>query len=720
MTITRALLAPLGAVLLLHCSGSSSSSGPASSSEPPVDSGDSSSPPPTAAAPSFRREPIDYPSSNVTLLGWLPRDEISGESFLISDNVGYVSPSGDEYALVTHSAGITFVRVSDPQRPTPVAEFSGPESLLRDVKTFGNYAYEANSLGGGGIRVFDLREIDQGKIAHVTTITDPPEVDKVQNLVVNESRALLYCAGGGHPSRQGLTIFDLSNPAEPRFLANWHDRYTPDVFLVNYTEGPYAGREIAFLYTRESSAIGDQPGFEILDVTDKNDIRTVLIADPLASIIENPPYYAYPDAQVPHQGWPSADLRYFYLNDEFDERVGDWPATVTRVFDITDLSRPQQVSEFSSGRQSSDHNLYVRDGWIYEANYRSGLRVFETSNPLLPREIAHFDTYPNDDGFSLNGLFNAWPFLPSRVILGSDLQRGLFLWWVGEPALSFEAPSEVSPIDPEGQEVTIRIAERDSGSLVPSSVEFLLNVGQGFTPYPATKRGDQYVATLPPVPCGQQAEFFWSAQSEDGLTWTHPEGAPRFIHRGHVGDPEVVLWQDSMETDRGWVVSGDARAGAWTRSTPAGSDAAPRADRTETGTQCWLTGVDQPGGFPMGQDLDGGSTILTSPPLDLSSASDPHLRYWRWFYNHGDLRLGEETFVVEVSETGGRDWIVVELVGPGTTESLGSWMQQRFRLRDFVELTDDVRVRFVASDLDSDSLVEAALDEFAVIEAGCR
>ena len=65
---------------------------------------------------------------------------------------------------------------------------------------------------------------------------------------------------------------------------------------------------------------------------------------------------------------------------------------------------------------------------IFEANYTSGLRVFDASDRLRPVEIAYFDTWPDDDSVNYSGLWSTYPFFPSGTVIGSDRQRGLFVW----------------------------------------------------------------------------------------------------------------------------------------------------------------------------------------------------------------------------------------------------------------------------------------------------
>ena len=86
------------------------------------------------------------------------------------------------------------------------------------------------------------------------------------------------------------------------------------------------------------------------------------------------------------------------------------------------------MTSFTSGLPAIDHNLYVRDGFIFEANYRSGLRIFNANvDPLNPPQVGWFDTYPENDNRGFNGAWSNYPFFPSGTVIVSDIERGLFI-----------------------------------------------------------------------------------------------------------------------------------------------------------------------------------------------------------------------------------------------------------------------------------------------------
>ncbi|HQO87809.1 MAG TPA: hypothetical protein PKX84_09170, partial [Bacteroidia bacterium] len=66
---------------------------------------------------------VNAQNFNISLLGTLPypNDDLSNIG-------GWVSPSGEEYALVGSESGLSIVDVSNPANPTEVILVPGPQS----------------------------------------------------------------------------------------------------------------------------------------------------------------------------------------------------------------------------------------------------------------------------------------------------------------------------------------------------------------------------------------------------------------------------------------------------------------------------------------------------------------------------------------------------------------------------------------------------------------
>ena len=160
----------------------------------------------------------------------------------------------------------------------------------------------------------------------------------------------------------------------------------------------------------------------IYDVTDKSD--PVVLSQT-----------TYPTAVYTHQGWLTTDRRWFVFNDEGDENGFGAPPTVaaqtTYILNVEDLEDPGAVRASTNNTTSIDHNLYMPgDGFIYESNYTSGLRIFtERSVPSGDlREVAWFDVYPENDAATFEGgTWSNYSWFDDGVVGVSSIDRGLFL-----------------------------------------------------------------------------------------------------------------------------------------------------------------------------------------------------------------------------------------------------------------------------------------------------
>lgn len=654
----------------------------------------------------------DFPSENINLLAWIPLSEMPNNQAEGNDCWGYVSPSGREYAIMGVEKGFIFYEITDPGNPVQVAYVVGPASSWHDVKVIGDHAYGV-SEGGAGIQVMDLSDIDSGVVTHVGNVQDQGH-SSTHNIVANPDSGYLYLVGG-NVGNGGLVAVSLADPDAPKIVGGWTEMYVHDAYVQTFDEGPYAGREIAFC-AAGFNAGWDNSGLRIIDVTDK---------DNMFKIGE----IQYPGAAYAHQCWISEDNTLLYLDDELDEDGGTVPSTTTYVFDITDLSNPTLVSTFSNGLPSIDHNQYVKDGYTYQANYRSGLRVWDLSDPLSPTEVAYFDTYPQNDSANFNGAWSTYPYFPSGTVIVSDIDRGFFVLDVVIERLAFAFPQGLpETLDPgTPTPVSVEVTE-DGAELVPSSVKLIASVdGGAFTEIPMTGPGGPgiYTADLPAGDCYQTVEYYFTAQAANGDLFKSPNGAPNFLYSADVITGQQLLAEDELEAPSGWTVgdAGDnATTGIWERANPQGTDAQPEDDHTPSGTLCYVTGASS-GGDVGANDVDNGKTTLFSPIYDLSGVEVASISYWRWYSNDAGGDPNDNVFVVSISDDAGASWTNVETVGPGGGEVSGGWIQHSFYPNELVDMTSQIKLRFVADDNPNDgegSIIEAAIDDLEIDEILCK
>jgi hypothetical protein len=184
----------------------------------------------------------------------------------------------------------------------------------------------------------------------------------------------------------------------------------------------------------------------------------------------------------------------------------------------------------------------------------------------------------------------------------------------------------------------------------------------------------------------------------------------------------VTVFEDGFETDLGWtpgVPGDDAITGMWERADPnatywGAEEVQPENDHTPgSGAQCYITQQSNPGDSQGAYDVDGGVTTLVSPAIDLSDLQSALLEYHRWYASNTGSAPNDDDFIVDVSNDGGVTWQNLETLS--YTER--SWTGIRLFIEDYVQLTSDMRFRFVAADSSPGSIVEAAVDDFLIL--GC-
>ena len=368
---------------------------------------------------------LSFACEGVGLHARLTPQEIGAPAFegcplraCLNDLWGWTDPdTGREYALVGMANGTAFVDVTQPDAPRRlgVLPTATSSNTWRDVKTYGHHAYVVSEAGGHGLQVFDLRRLrglDEDPRRRFEADARLTDFGSAHNVVVDEAGGRLHAVGGA--CGDGLLTYTLEDPAAPALAGcSGGTGYLHDAQCVVYA-GPdpdYAGRNVCVGFR------GDSVFF--LDATLPAAARLIATG-------------FYPGSDYAHQGWLSEDHRYLLVDDEGDEGVTT-AQTRTIVFDVEDLDDPEFVGFYLNPSTTTyDHNLYIREGYAFQANYNNGLRILDLADIATAKleEVAFFDTFPGSpDGVQdpFDGAWSVYPFFESGTLVVSDQIYGLFV-----------------------------------------------------------------------------------------------------------------------------------------------------------------------------------------------------------------------------------------------------------------------------------------------------
>ncbi len=261
-----------------------------------------------------------------------------------------------------------------------------------------------------------------------------------------------------------------------------------------------------------------------------------------------------------------------------------------------------------------------------------------------------------------------------------------------------------------GEAATVTVQVNANGVTLDSGTIVLhVDNGAGFVAIPMTSTGpDTYEGTFSAEDCDFDALFYVSAMDTTGDSYFEPTGGSASPFSASVADEYTTFASFNFETDPLWTVANTAlTTGAWVRDVPrAEGRGDPLADFDGSG-QCWVTGNG------LSEDVDGGPTSLITAPIDLSAASDPVVTYARWFDTNATV--GTDNLLIQFSDNGGASWVTVENLG-----DQDGWNEVSFRVLDYVGLTSQFQVRFSATDNPNNSVTEAAIDAFRVVDESCN
>jgi choice-of-anchor B domain-containing protein len=681
-------------------------------------------------------------SKNLSLVGSLAYTQN------LSDIWGYVDGSGTEYALVGVYNGVSVVSLADPSNPVEVSFISGPNSTWRDLKTWGTYVYVTNETSGG-LRIINLANLPS-PINPVTDVYNwgggswsggTNTFTRAHNIWIDEN-GVAYIAGSNSTGATGAIMANLnSNPTSPTIVGIYgtycHDLYARGDTL--WTAEIYGGVFSAVDVTTKSSPsiMGQGPSFNLFT----------------------------------HNIWPSDNTQTVFTTDE---QAGAY----VQSHDVSDLGNIAPLDKIRSSLSNGTaipHNTHVFNDFLITSYYRDGVNIVDAARPHNLVETGYYDTRPEQSGSGFNGCWGAYPFLPSGIILASDIENGLFVLQptytrgcyleglvtdlqTGNPL--FNATVEITSAGITEQTTstgTYAFGLADSGTYTVSysqsgyfSQTFNLNLQNGVlttqdvqlvqlgtTNYDLTVKDVETGLPLAnarigiPLPGGILLDTTdVNGQAKDlelapgnyiiyAAKWGYETDTimVSVFDTAHQWVIEITAgYYDDFFFNFPWAVSGNASTGVWVADEPL--ETVYNAQLINPGTDIATDFgarafvTGNGGGGPGDDDVDNGNTILTSPKMDLSGYFDPILSFYRWFANDGGSTPLDDTLYIRIFN-GTQTATLAKVAGPGQNQ----WIAEEFYLSDFVPLTATMQVIFEASDLPATGhLVEAAIDVLKVVE----
>jgi choice-of-anchor B domain-containing protein len=440
-----------------------------------------------------------YPCNKVDLISYMPMSGVGGGAG--NDVWGWTDPTtGKEYAIIGLSNGTSFVDISNPEVPVflgrlpappsagacvpslapaaPAKSFEaltpdhdchpptdpapagltpqhcGGDSQWRDHEVLNDHVFIGSEQGNHGLVVFNL--------AALRTVTTPPVLftqtarycgfGNSHTISVNPSSTFVYangtrsgtCGGGGGPH-----IVNVATPGTPVFAGcDNTDGYTHDSQCLTY-QGP------------DAAHVG-----KLICINSNEDTLTIdNMTDPLAPARISRTGYA--GSGYTHQGWITADHRYFVLDDELDEQ-NFGHATRTYIWNLSDLDAPVMMGFHQHLTPAIDHQQFIHGNFVYQSNYRAGLRILETQNIASAQlsEVGFFDVYPANDGRGFNGTWANYPFFKSGIVAVTTIESaapfGFFLVRPRFADLAVTVTDAPDPV-PFGGNVTYTFTVRNQG-----------------------------------------------------------------------------------------------------------------------------------------------------------------------------------------------------------------------------------------------------------------
>ncbi len=311
--------------------------------------------------------------------------------------------------------------------------------------------------------------------AHFWDVTDPENIERIATVTVDartvndvkvseDGKICIISREGASNRRNGIVIYDVTDPRNPELLSEFNDNLTGGVHNL-------------FISKNHVYAINNGTSYDIINIEDprnprrvaeyeldtpRHSVHDVWITDGLAyssnwanglhvvdvgngikgGSPDNPEFvFSYVPPNVAHHAAfpftsPQTGKKYVICGDErfpYGLSTEDSPTIAGGYLHFVDVTDPENCREVARYEisEAGSHNYWVEGDILYAAMYNAGVRVVDISGDLMGdlgrqgREIAQFKSFDHE-GYVANAPMVWGPQPHKGNIFFSDWNSGLW------------------------------------------------------------------------------------------------------------------------------------------------------------------------------------------------------------------------------------------------------------------------------------------------------
>jgi len=675
------------------------------------------------------------------------RSKLSFAGQTVANMSGWASPTGQEYALVGASKGLIIVDVTNPDAPQQIVQVPGPDNFWKEIKTYSHYAYIV-SEGGQGVQIVDLSALPSATLPNKYYQGDGAilnQLNTIHALHIDLAKGFLY-AYGSNLFSGGAVVLDLhTDPWNPTYVGKFdqlgyiHDGYVDNdtlyaghinagIFSIvnmtnksapvlintqstptNFTHNTWLGEDRKIVFTTDETGNSFLAAYDVSDPTDIKFLDKMQTNPGGGSIVHN------------------THIRGNYA-------ITSWYTEGLTIVDVTKPNNLVETGKYDTYPQGGGGGFdgcwgvypYLPSGnlvagniapgelWVLTPNYQRACylegKITDASNgaalPGATVELVGNNTAAKITG--ANGLYKTGQAM-SGVVQVQVSKFGYLPVITSANLISGEvAILDVTLSSAANFTVSGEVIRADNSAPIPNALVSIISADATFN-ITADANGQFNIPNV----VGGIYDIVAGAWGYRYKVETHIISA----------NEQVVLalekgYQDDFVFDYGWQASGTSNEGKWERTDAPiavvfnGFNLAPGADVSgDIGFSCYVTG-NSSGNIDV-DDVENGTSILSSPFMDLSNYLNP--------------RLSAQIFCLSANINQQFIDSIKVYISNGTQEKLAwkskgdnfDWQLVQFDATDFVPLSSTMRMRVVCFDNPSGAIFdtyESAFDQFNVVD----